>query len=399
MNEQQPGGFSRVVALIAMLLGVFQMLSGCASTGDAGSSGAAENLRSVAASDDMLWTGVALSSDGRMFVNYPRWYPDRYEFAVAEVIRRKTDTNVPLPIEIVAYPDAQTNDWSPDDASAGQWRERFVAVQSVHIDRQNRLWVLDTGNVDRASGRRAVVYEIDLATDAIRRVLPVPFDVAPEGSYLNDIRVSPDGGYAFISESGLGAIIVLDVNRGTMRRVLADHPSTKGSADRTPVVEGRPWLLRESGEPLVVHCDGIAVSPDGKWVYYQAISADRLYRVPVASLVDERISAAWLAGAVEDMGESVVTDGMIFDDAGNLYFSALEENAIVYRTPRGEYETLVQHPMISWPDSFAIDRENGLLLFTTAQIHRSPNFNEDGVWPSEPFRVLSYPLVPWSSGE
>ncbi len=331
-----------------------------------------------------------------MFVNYPRWYPDRYQIAVAEVLWEKTGTNVPLPVEIVPYPDAPTNAWAPDDATAPLWRERFVAVQSVHIDRQDRMWVLDTGSVSRAEGRRAVVYEIDLNADAIRRVLPVPFDVAPEGSYLNDIRVSPDGGYAFISESGLGAIIVLDVNRGTMRRVLGDHPSTKGSAERTPVVDGRPWLLRESGEPLVVHCDGIAVSPDGRWVYYQAISADRLYRVPVASLVDERISAKWLAGAVEDLGESVVTDGMIFDDAGNLYFSALEEDAIVYRTPAGAFETLVQDPVISWPDSFAIDRENRLLVFTTAQIQRTPNFNEEGSWPTEPFRVLTHPLAPWA---
>lgn len=363
-------------------------LGGCASS----------ELRELASSDRLQWTGVALASDGRLFVNYPRW-SDQYEFAVAEIVRSKTGTGVPKPNRVVPYPSAEINDWSRQGPGAGLWRERFVAVQSVHIDRQGRLWALDTGEVSRAEGRQAAIYEIDLATDTIRRTIPVPFDIAPEGSYLNDIRVSPDGGWAFISESGLGAIIVLDTQRGTMRRVLGDHPSTKGSAERVITVESRPWLNRETGEPLVVHCDGIAVSPDGKWVYYQAISADRLYRVPVASLVDDRISAKWLAGDVEDMGESVVTDGMIFDDAGNLYFSALEQDAIVYRTPEGEYKTLVQDPIISWPDSFAIDRENGLLVFTTAQIHRTPRFSVDGSWPSEPYRVLTHPLVPWEPGE
>lgn len=384
--------FQKILLGVSLLIGLW-VQSGCRSTNILYRPAIEPGpLRVIAESEALQWTGVALSNDGRMFVNYPRWYPDRYEFAVAEVVRSKTDTNVPLPNEIVAYPDLETNSWSPEGASAALWRERFVAVQSVHIDRQNRMWVLDTGDVSRSESRQAVVYEIDLETDAIRRAMPVPFDVAPEGSYLNDIRVSPDGGWAFISESGLGAIIVLDVDKGTMRRVLAVHPSTKGSAGRIINVEGRPWVLRDSGQPLVVHCDGIAVSPDGRWVYYQAISADRLYRAPLRSLVDDRISADWLARTVEDLGESVVTDGMIFDDAGNLYFSALEQDAIVYRTPDGRFETLVQGPSILWPDSFAIDREDDLLVFTTAQIHRTPNFNADGGWPSEPFRVMSYPL-------
>jgi len=379
-----PAQTPRRALILPVLFLLGQGLVGCASS----------DLRDIASSDALQWTGVAIASDGRLFVNYPRW-SDRYEYALAEVVRSKTDTGVPLPNRTVPYPDAETNRWAREGPDAGRWRERFVAVQSVHIDRQGRMWVLDTGEVDAAEGRQAVVYEIDLETDAIRRVLPVPFDVAPEGSYLNDIRVSPDGGWAFISESGLGAIIVLDIDRGTMRRVLDDHPSTKGSGERIVEVEGRPWVFQETGEPLVVHCDGIAVSPDGRWVYYQAISADRLYRVPIASLVDERISGDWLAGDVEDLGTSVVTDAMIFDDAGNLYFSALEQDAIVYRTPEGAFETLVQDPMISWPDSFAIDRENNRLVFTTAQIHRTPSFSVDGSWPSEPYRVLTHPLAEW----
>lgn len=344
----------------------------------------------MAFSPDLQWTGVARSSSGRLFVNYPRWTPDRYEFAVAEVIG--TDRLTREGSRVVPYPDAETNAWSPDGPNAGDWRSRFVAVQSVHIDRQDRMWVLDTGLVSRDADRRAVIYEVDLSTDTVRRSIEMPFEVAPEGSYLNDIRLTPDGRWAFVSESGLGAIIVLDVETGAGRRVLGDHPSTKGSTDRTPVVEGRPWTLAETGEPPVIHCDGIAVSPDSEWVYYQSISADRLYRVPVAALTDGSMSADRLASLVEDLGESVVTDGMIFDDAGNLYFSALEQDAIVYRTPGGEYKTLVADRAISWPDSFAIDRDNDLLVFTTAQIHRTPRFNTTGEWPTEPFRVMSIPL-------
>jgi len=348
---------------------------------------APSQLREVASSNELQWTGVAHAPDGRLFVNYPRW-AGPYQFAVAQVL----DNNSPS--TVTPYPDAQTNDWSPDTTTVSMWQERFVAVQSVHVDRQGRMWVLDTGRVSPDAGRQAVVYEIDLQRDRIVRSLPLPFDIAPEGSYINDIRLTPDGRWAFISDSGLGAIIVLDTKTGDTRRVLDDHPSTKGNSDRIIEIDGRPLLVNETGNPPVIHCDGIAVSPDAKWVYYKAISADPLYRVPVSLLTDDRVPASKLASAVEDLGTAPITDAIIFDDAGNLYFSALEENAIVYRTPDGEYKDLVRHRSISWPDSFAIDRENDLLVFTTALIHRTPRFSEDETWPDEPYRVFTHPLAP-----
>lgn len=337
--------------------------------------GCGKQLRVLAESDDLQWTGVAVTDDDRLFVNYPRW-SDRYEMAIGEVIDG----------EAQAYPNAVWNDWP----EGGPWRNRFVAVQSIHVDRQGRMWALDTGRVSEADGRHAAVYEIDPGRDEVVRTIVLPFDVAPEGSYINDIRVSPDGRHAFISESGLGSIIVLDTATGEVRRVLAAHPSTKGSADRVPVVEGKPWVVRETGEPNVVHCDGIAVSPSGTWVYYKAISADDLYRVPAALLTDPR---AYPADGVQNLGPAPITDGMIFDDRGNLYFSALEHDAIMYRTPEGTIRTLVSDPRIAWPDSFAIDRARNRLVFTTAQIHRTPRFSADGSWPDEPYRVWSVRLA------
>jgi sugar lactone lactonase YvrE len=372
MRTTSPSVCASLLVMILVPLG----LSGCA----------VPKLQQLGSSEDLQWTGIALSSDGRLFVNYPRW-SDRYAFAVAEIIDEQD------PSGVRQYPDAATNDWSRESPTTAMWLDRFVGVQSVHIDRQGRMWVLDTGEVDRSAGRQAVVYEIDVDTNMIVRALPLSFDVAPEGSYINDIRLTPDGRWAFISDSGLGAIIVMDTTTGTFRRVLADHPSTKGNADRIITIDDRPWLFNETGEPFVVHCDGIAVSPDARWVYFKAISADPLYRVPVELLVNDRIGTDQLAGSVETLGDAPITDAMIFDDAGNLYFSALEHNAIIYRTPEGTYRDLVRDPIISWPDSFAIDREHNRLVFTTAQIHRTPNFSEGSTLPDEPYRVFSYPLA------
>lgn len=327
----------------------------------------------IIAESEYQWTGIAVSESGRLFVNYPRW-SDRYRFAVAELIDG----------EARPYPDGRWNAWAEGDP----WRDRFVAVQSVHIDRQDRLWVLDTGMVDEAAGRQACVYQIDLVTDRVVRVLPVPFRVAPEGSYLNDIRLTPDGRHAFISESGLGSIIILDVDLGTMRRTFDKSRAARGRADRTPVIDGQPWIDQTTGDPLVVHCDGIAVSPDGAWVHFQSISNDRHYRVPV----EKMLSGGFPNTLTERLGRAPVTDGIIFDDAGNLYFSALEENAIIYTTPQGEWVTLAQSPDLKWPDSFAIHRPTNTLYFTTAQIHLTPPYAINGTLPQDPFRLWAIPM-------
>jgi sugar lactone lactonase YvrE len=42
---------------------------------------------------------------------------------------------------------------------------------------------------------------IDLATNEVAHVFSFDEDLAPQGSYLNDVRFSPDGGFAYITDS------------------------------------------------------------------------------------------------------------------------------------------------------------------------------------------------------
>src|ERR1700732_4437280 len=86
------------------------------------------NLEVVATFNGPMPTGVAVSPEGRIFVNFPRW-GDQVPFTVAE--RKKA--------EAVAYPDAAIN-----LSDSGKQADTLVSVQSVVIDPRNRLWILDT---------------------------------------------------------------------------------------------------------------------------------------------------------------------------------------------------------------------------------------------------------------
>lgn len=341
-------------------------------------------LEPILMSPGFQWTGVAATGDGRVFVSFPNW-DGPYHGAVFEIVdgvRR-------------AYPDAQWNRWPPAETDLDPDPAfRFVCVQSVYVDAKNRLWVLDPASPNMAgvvSGAAKLV-EIDLDTDQVVRVIRFDETVAPKQSYLNDVRIDAERNVAFITDSGLGAIVVVDLNTNTSRRVLANHKSTKAERGVVPIVGGRELRVGQTpgGAVPQIHADGIAYNPADDHVYFQALTARTLYRVPAGVLADFGAREFTIAAAVEAVGPSVATDGMAADSRGNLYFTALEEDAIAYRTPDGEYRTLVQSDHLAWPDSLAVTPDG--IYATTSRIHQTKKFSFDGLMPREPYGLWRAPL-------
>jgi len=358
-----------------LLLALAALVTGCA--------GGQQRLRAldIVARSDRQWTGVGVSQAGRIFVNYPRW-GGPYQHAVEEILPGA---------ERVPYPNETWNDWSEGDDPA----ERFVCVQSVHVDDADRLWVLDPAapNFRGPVAGGAKLVRINLETDEVERIYRFDDTIAPPGSYLNDVRVDVDAAAAFITDSGRGAIVVLDLRSGRARRLLANHPSTQAERGVVPVIEGRPLTAGAAPDAPApeIHSDGLALDTRFGYLYYQALTACTLYRVPTSALLDTSLPRRELEERVENLGRTVVTDGMILDDSGRLYVSALEENAIIYRQRDGAMRTFAKHPQIAWPDSFAIG-PGGALYVTTSQIHRTPPFTGGDEWPTTPYLLLRAPL-------
>ncbi len=351
----------RTRTLPALLL-VALVLSACG--GEPEPQGTAKALEIVAESAQR-WTGVAVSPQGRLFVNYPRWSDD-VPVSVAEIVDGK-----PVP-----FPDAAWNAWEPGLAHA----KRHVCVQSVTFDDQGALWILDPANPNFAGVVTGApkLTRFDIASGEMRSYA---FDEksAPKTSYLNDVRIDTETWTAYITDSGAGGLVVLDLASGVSRRVLADHHSTRAE----PIdirIEGVAW--KRDGRTPQVHADGIGLSPDRSWVYYQALTGRTMYRVPTKALRDATLSPDALAKKVERVTESGVSDGLIFDKAGNLYLSSLEENAINCLTPTHARRLVVKDARLRWPDSFALGPD-GWIYVTTAQIHLG-----DAV--SDPFRVWRF---------
>ena len=307
-------------------------------------------------------TGVTVSEDGRIFVNFPRWAED----APVSVAELRDDGT------LVAYPDERWNEWRNARKQELSADDRWVCVQSVVADGRGSLWVLDPAApaTSHLVPGGAKLVQIDLATNAVRRTIAFGEDVAPEGSYLNDVRFSPDGRYAYITDSGAkGALVVVDLERGAGRRVLDGHPYTQPEADVVVRTDGKP-LRRPDGRGAEFAADGIALSPDGRHLYWQALTGRTLYRIPTSALHDASLDDERLIAKVERVGENGVSDGLWIDARGHMYISALEENAVKVRDLSGTDDgvrTVVTDERLRWPDTFS-EGPDGTIYVTASHI-------------------------------
>ncbi|CAA2136807.1 SMP-30/gluconolactonase/LRE family protein [Methylobacterium bullatum] len=358
------------------------LLSGTIATGAAAAEAqpgpAAGTLTKVASFEHQV-TGVTVSKDGRVFVNFPRWTEDS-AVSVAEVKDGR----------ITPFPDAEWNAWRnarKDDVSAG---DHWICVQSVVASPDGNLWVLDPA----APGMAAVVkngpklVEIDLKTNRPARTIAFDEAVAPQGSYLNDVRFSPDGKTAYITDSGAsGALVVVDLASGKARRLLDGDPTTQPDKTVTVTYEGRP-LRRPDGRGVEFAADGIALSPDGDTLYWQAIKGRTLYSLPTSSLtgwmtsslVPEALSDRSLSGKVETVGDNGPADGLIISRKdGRMYVTSPQDDSIKVRdlSAKGSaLTTLIQDKRLRWPDTFA-EGPDGTLYVTTSRIQDSAFYKPD----------------------
>ena len=336
-------------------------------------------LEPVAYFHDAMPTGVTVSQEGRIFVNFPKW-GDEVSFTVGEIRAGEG--------RVVAYPDEAINQTNPNDLAAA-----LVSVQSVVVDPVDRLWILDTGSPlfqpTKYGGPKLVC--VDLKTNQVIKKILFPQSVALPTTYLNDIRFDlriGREGVAYITDSaqnGPNGIIVVDLASGESWRRLNDHPSTK-SADLQsflPIVEGRAFVVKQqqdenNGSVKVaanMGSDGVAISATGELLYYCPLASRKLYSVSTKGLIDKTRDDQYVSQTVRDEGDKGgASDGLESDAEGRIYVTNYEHNSILRRNQDGEWETIVHDPRLLWPDTLSL-ASNGYLYVTANQLHRQARFH------------------------
>lgn len=327
-------------------------------------------------------TGVTVSETGRIFVCFPKWGDD-VEFTVAEIVWN----------QLQPYPNLETNLTTP-----GNIANSFISVQSVVADGRGTLWVLDTAapHFSEPIKGGAKLVAVDLKNNKLRKVYTFTEDVVLPTTYLNDVRFDfrvGKAGYAYITDSsskGPGAIIVLDLESGNAFRRLNGAFSTSPDPWFLPKVEGEVLMNRNkdgSTSPFRMASDGIAISPDGKLLFYCPLTSRHLFSISTEALRDRTIPDMDLQNHVMYWGEKGASDGMITDAKGNVYAGDYENNSIRKIMPNGSMNTIAHDPRILWPDTFSIGPDQYLYVIVN-QLHRQARYHYGEDLRQKPYGLL-----------
>ena len=315
---------------------------------------------------------LAIGPDGRMFMSVHEFYGP--EVRVVEVMPDGSTTPYP------------TEDWARAPTEDG---DGLNGVLGLRTDREGILWMLD-GQGENQTGR---VVAWNTNTEALHAIYYIGQPVARPTSFLNDLAVDRDHEAIYISDTGDGAnsaLIVVDLESGRARRVLEGSQFTVPE-DTPMVIDGREILL--GGNPAKIGVNPITVDPTNTWVYFAPMTASAIYRVRTTDLLDESLTAAELEARVERYGAKPISDGSTVDAGGNVYITAMTDNALGVTKPDGTYEVLFQSDSdLPWPDGFAIGAD-GFVYATINELHRSPVLNGGTDASLGTYRIVRFPAL------
>lgn len=307
---------------------------------------------------------VAVSSDGRVFTTlHPLGSP---AMQLVEIVNGKA----------VAYPNAQLQRSGSQSSDA-----TFDTLLGLVFDKNDRLWVMDMG-LDLGKTR---VWAIDIATGAVIEKIEVPADVAPKGSFAQDLAVDEANGWVYLADIANPGIIAINVKDKSARR-FGGHPSLQ-SENIDMVIDGK--VTQFGGKPARVAVDPITLSGDRETLFYGPMNGTSWYQVPAALFRAGKDDAA-IGAAIRKATDKPISDGAVTDAEGSHYFGDLQNNAVV-KVQAGATvpETLVKDARILWPDNIALGPQDWVYVAAN-QLNSTPAFTGAGDQGKPPFYIYRF---------
>ncbi|MFT5807667.1 MAG: sugar lactone lactonase YvrE [Moritella dasanensis] len=303
---------------------------------------------------------VTVTNDGRIFATVHPFGSTR-GLQLIEVIN---DTYKPWP----SYAFQST----PNAFSA----ECIDTPLGITQDNQGHVWTVDMG----LNYGKTRLWSFNIKDGSLDRVITLPADVAPKGSFIQDLVVDGEASWAYVADtqSKNSALLAVRLSDGETYR-FNGHPSLEREVNAHMIIDGQEFV------PDGLGVNPITLSNDGKSLYYGAMSGTHWYSVSTAAL--QTGNKAKIVESIKLVGRKPVSDGAAIDIHGNNYFTNLNENGIDTLTTSGELLPLVRNKLLDWPDSVQFGAD-GWLYISVNQLHKTKNITGKEDVGKAPYRIM-----------
>ncbi|GED43373.1 L-dopachrome tautomerase-related protein [Cobetia marina] len=268
---------------------------------------------------------------------------------------------------------------------AGRYSDATIdSPLGIYQDGQGGLWITDMG----LHLGKTRLWGFDIASGKLITKLTLPTDIAPEGSFVQDLAVDRSRGVAYLVDIANPGLITVDLASGEASR-FSQHAALQAEPDATLKIDGRD--IPFNGKPAKVGVDPITLSDDGETVFFGAMTGHSWYSVP-ARLLREGADHDTIAAAITRVGDKPISDGA--DTAGGIhYFTNLNQHGLDVLGADGKLTPLVRDERLDWPDGVRMAAD-GWLYVTVNQLDSTPPFaggEDEGqppyhiykVWPTD----------------
>ncbi|XP_023723318.1 protein yellow [Cryptotermes secundus] len=227
----------------------------------------------------------------------------------------------------------------------------------------------------------------------IVREVTFPDSVISRDTYLEDIVLDTDGsGYTYISDSS-------ENDPGLIVYSWKENRSWKVRDGRSMRADPGVRSLSINGVYVDINRNiaGLALSPVSdsgqRRLYYSPLGSYSLFSIPTSVLRDETHAVGDVSGYVKTHGRKrSISQGMVMDSHGVLYYGLLGENAITKWDTNlpfegNQHKIAQDNNLLQWPASFGFDSQ---LRNLTVVSNRLQNFLSGRVHLNEPnFRIIT----------
>lgn len=269
-------------------------------------------------------------------------------------------------------------DGSYQSDAANRSDERIDTPLGIAQDSKGRLWITDMGlNLGKTR-----LWAFDIASGQRIHKIELPAEVAPKGAFVQDLAVDAERGWVYLADIAPPALIAVEIATGKAHR-FSGHTALQADPKAIMQVDGTPTHF--GGKPASVGVNPLTLSKDGQTLYFGAMNGLKWYAVPTRHLrhADDRATAT----AIRVVGRKPVSDGVATDDAGNHFFTNLNDNGIDVLDRKGKLSPLVRDERLSWPDNAQFGPDSWLYV-SVNQLHRTSAFTGGEDTGKPPYRIM-----------